>query len=81
MSELSEVRAAVGDALADAFTKSDYMVTRWVVGAEVINADGERWIWNICPEGQRAWDSLGIIRFMDHLEAGGIVRDAIKEDE
>lgn len=75
MSETEEVRDAVGDALADVLGRRGYMVTRWVVGAEVISEDGERYVWGLAPHDQKAWDSLGIIRYLDHVEAAGLVRD------
>lgn len=72
------VREDVGQALTQALGKHGYMTTRWVVGAEVIGQDGERSLWGLCPVGQKAWDTLGILHHLDQLEAAERTAEAVE---
>lgn len=68
-----DMRRAIGDALADVMARDGAMLTRWVVLADVIEANGERALWALCPSEQKAWDTLGMLRFADHQEAAGLI--------
>lgn len=69
----AEMRAAIGDALADVMARDGAMLTRWVVCAEIIDDGGDRALWMLTPTDQMAWDTLGMLRFADHQEAAGLV--------
>ena len=39
------------------------MVQRFVLVAEVVDADGHRILWELVPPGAKAWDTLGLLGF------------------
>lgn len=75
MSDVDNVRDAVGQAISQAVAGETEMVTRWVALAEVIGPDGERACYCLTPEDARAWDTLGLLTYAVQLEQAGIVTD------
>lgn len=73
MSDADPVRSRVESAMADAFRESDEMVTRLVVCAEVIDANGERGLWTLAPDDATAWDTLGMLTYALGLEQAALV--------
>lgn len=67
------VREAMANAVSTALPGE--MVTRWVAIVETIDDEGVRALWLQAAEGQKSWDTLGLLRYADHLEAASIVRD------
>lgn len=76
---MSEIREAVNDALATALVPEGDMLVRWVVCAEVIDQEGDRAVWALAPEGQKAWDSLGLLTYAVQLEQAAAVRDKLED--
>lgn len=70
-----EVIAAVTHALEQVFRDHGVMLGKHVVVAEVYEPDGDRAVWLCSPEGQPTWDSLGLVRYADHVEAAALVTD------
>lgn len=56
------------------------MVTRFVVIAETIDENGVRALWTQAADGQKAWDTLGLLRFAEHQELAAEVRTQIQGD-
>lgn len=67
----------VRDALANAFGEGGDMLTRWVLCAEIIDENGERFVWNVTSEDARAWDTLGLLGHAVQIEQAGIVADRL----
>lgn len=68
--EPGQAQAIAGDMIADLVHRIDEggMATRWVILAEVVDADGERACWTLTPDGQRIWDTLGLVEYARLLE-------------
>lgn len=79
MTDPAEVRAALEVAMAAALPQD--FVTRWVAIVEVADPDGERVLWIECPDGQTSWDTLGLLRYADHVEAAGIAQDGMPDTD
>lgn len=62
MSDQSAARA-VEDGINEALAEYGDMAVRWVLVAEVVEETGARNIWNLIPEQQTAWDSLGLLAY------------------
>lgn len=67
------VRTALANAVSTALPGE--MVTRWVAIVETIDDEGVRALWLQAAEHQKSWDTLGLLRYADHLEAASIIRD------
>lgn len=57
---------AVGDLVGQLYPGA--MVQRFVVIAEIIDADAERAVWCTTAPDQRAWDTLGLLDFARLIE-------------
>lgn len=69
----------ISTAVSDAFAHANFMVTKWVLVAEVIDEDGERCVWADTAERQTAWDSLGLLNYATQMEQAAAVTRS--EDE
>ncbi len=74
---------AVGRELLDAasqiLARHDLMVTKWLFVADVIDGDGERMLASYASPDIRAWDTLGMIDFVQARERGVVAADAAAE--
>lgn len=68
--EPGEAQHLTNDALSDLIQQIDpnAMLTRWVVLAEIVDAEGERGLWTLSAPDQRAWDTLGLLDYARALE-------------
>lgn len=71
------VREALGNAIASALPGE--ITTRWVTLVETMDEDGEVGIWLMCPAGQKAWHTLGMLRHAEHMEQAATVRAALDD--
>jgi hypothetical protein len=73
----AELRRLGTDAVSDLISKIDQgaMATRFALLIEVVDAEGERGLWAISPDGQKAWDTLGLLQYAIQLEQAASVRD------
>lgn len=78
----AELCEAAHDAVSGLIQQIDpgSMVTRFLVVAEIINADGDRAVWMAAAPGQNAWDSLGLIDYARAREYAGIAREETDGD-
>ena len=56
------------------------MVTKWVILAETIDADGDRGLWSLCSESATAWDTLGLLQFALHREQAKALLNSMREE-
>lgn len=56
-------------------------VTRWVVVAEVIDAEGDRAVWMDVSDDAKAWDSLGLLEYALQRERSTLIVDKMREDD
>lgn len=78
MAESDSILQASADAVADLIAKVDpgAMATKFVLLAEVIDAEGDRCLWVCAREGQKPWDSLGLLQYGIALEQAATNHDA-----
>lgn len=58
-SQLEQVDTAVSEILAE----DGGMVTKWVLLAEKVNAEGETEFWSMTSPGISPWDRLGMLEY------------------
>lgn len=56
------------------------VVTKFVVVAEVIDADGEPNVWTETHDGAMPWDRIGLLRYALWLEAAETAADDEDDD-
>jgi hypothetical protein len=78
--QLQEAELAIGDALSDVLSRQGLMVTKWMCVAEVIGADGSRALESFASPDIRAWDTLGMLGYLDARERGAVGADAAGPD-
>lgn len=70
-----DLQRAVGDAVSTALqTVENGLLTRWVLLAESIDAEGGRGLWLVAPEDACAWDSIGMLTYALHMEQARVVK-------
>jgi hypothetical protein len=77
---MSDVSTSVNDALSGALNDHGDMLVRWALCAEVIDAEGERGLWTLAPEGQKAWDTLGLLTYATQREQAEVVRAKLEDE-
>lgn len=69
-----DLRTRLHAALADTLSEVEGdMLVKWVLTAEVIDADGKRAVWTCSPQGQLVYESVGLLEFAKAVEAAGLV--------
>lgn len=72
MSEIGEeIQKRLEAAIPEAFRAEGGFVTKWVLVAETIGADGERGVWTWTSDGMQPWDSMGLLGFALAIENRG----------
>ncbi len=66
-------------AVAEIVGAHGVMVTKWMLGVEVLDEQGGRDMYGFASPDFRAWDSLGIVGFLDARERGAVGADAVNE--
>lgn len=75
-----DVSRALGEAIQSALPGE--MATRWVVVVETVDVEtGERALWTQAPEGQKRWDTLGLVEYCKNVELAAQVADRIQNDD
>lgn len=64
--ETDVVVKAISDAISSSIEAG--MLIKWTAQIEVMNAEGERVLWNLESEGMKAWESMGLIKYALVLE-------------
>ncbi len=73
---LADLRAAIEGVLG----RHGEILTKWVFVAESLGSDGERGLWTMVAEGQKAWDTLGLLEFGNISEAASVMAQKLRED-
>lgn len=76
--DADDLAARVANAIAGELPGE--MVTRWVLAAETIGADGDRALWLLAPDDAKSWDTLGLAEYALAVERGRVTADAITDD-
>lgn len=77
--ELVVVERELHDAIADVMNRHRMITTKWVGVVEFINPAGERDLEAFTSPDFRAWDSLGMLGFIDARERGATGAQAARE--
>ena len=77
----NELRDEIAELLQAVFTREEggSLLTRFVVVAETVGPDGKRGLWRLAHQGASAWDTLGLIAYVDAEERASIVADHLRE--
>lgn len=74
-----DTRDRIADAIGQVMGDGGEMVTRWVALVEVIDAEGERGLWTLAADGQKAWDTLGMLDYARAVEHAAVTADALRD--
>lgn len=69
------------DAVSQVLGRHGLMVTKWILAAEVLDADGERALESFASPDIRAWDTIGLFGYLDARERGAIAADVAGEPD
>jgi hypothetical protein len=64
------------DAISQVLNQRGLMPTKWMLGVEGLDENGERVLETFTSPDFRAWDSIGILGFLDARERGSVGADA-----
>lgn len=53
------------DAISGVLGQHAEIVTRWVLVAETLDADGDRAAWMLAQEDSKSWDALGLLAYAE----------------
>lgn len=72
----------LNDKICDVLNGEGELVSKWVAVAEVIDADGHRWLRTFWPEGATPWDNIGMLSYaLDDANAPTwLVEDDAEDD-
>lgn len=76
------IRQVTQDALADMIAKLDpgAMLTRYIVLAEVVDAEGRRALWSGSAPDQKTWDTMGLLDYARAVEYAATAKDEAEEE-
>lgn len=66
-----ELQAKLDAAIKAVMAAHGNVVIKWAAAIEVLESNGERALWTVAPEGQKKWDTLGLLEFAKHQELSG----------
>ena len=78
MTEADRLRAELDSAIADVLAThgtGTQMATRWVSVVEVIDGNGQRWLWSFPSPGLMRWDVLGLLDYAHQLQNAATVNE------
>ena len=68
-----EINEAIGGKLCDVLGENGEMVTKWLVVAEIVDENGERWARYHYHDGATRWDNLGLLRYAEQQEQASAI--------
>jgi hypothetical protein len=77
--DLDGAEQELHQAIAEILGRRGQMVTKWMLSAEMIDAEGGRDLESFTSPDFRAWDSLGFLGFVDARERGVVGGHAATE--
>lgn len=75
MRDPHDIETDLGGRVQQLMQAEGLMVNRWFAAIEVINADGERWVFTATHPDSMRWDSLGLIEYAKAMELAAQVRE------
>lgn len=78
--ELFVVQRELHDVIAEVLNRHRLMPTKWIAVIEVLDAEGQRALESFCSPDFRAWDSIGMLGFIDARERGAISAEQQAEE-
>jgi hypothetical protein len=70
--QLRVAEAQLNDAITQILGRQGLMVTKWMCVAEVVDSDCERALESFTSPDFRAWDTLGMLGYLDARERGAV---------
>jgi hypothetical protein len=77
--DLDGAEQEMHQAIAEILGQRGQMVTKWMLSAEVLDADGGRDMESFTSPDFRAWDSLGFLGYLEARERGVVGGQAARE--
>lgn len=78
--ELYEIQLALHDVISDVLARYGLMPTKWLAAIELLDREGTRALETFCSPDFRAWDSIGMLGFLDARERGSVAADQQAEE-
>ncbi len=78
--QLDAAERELHDAIAAVLGRHGCMVTKWILAAEVLDGDGVRAMESFASPDFRAWDSIGLLGFLDARERGAVAAESLNDD-
>lgn len=72
-------QAELHDAISQVLNRHGFMPTKWVLAAEGLDNSGERILETFTSPDFRAWDSIGILGYIDARERGIVGAEAVAD--
>jgi len=76
---LAAAEQQLHQAIAEVLGRNGLMVTKWILAVEGLGADGSRAMEAFTSPDFRAWDSLGMLGYLDARERGTVGQAAARE--
>jgi hypothetical protein len=73
--DLAAAERELHDAIAAVLGRRGMMVTKWMLVAEILDGDGVRALESFASPDIRAWDTIGILGYLDARERGAIAAE------
>lgn len=67
------------DAVSEVLGRHGWMVTKWLCVAEILEPSGERALESFASPDIRAWDTMGMLSYLDARERGAVGAEAAGE--
>lgn len=77
--ELQLAERELHDAVSQVLNQRGLMPTKWVLAVEGLDPGGERVLETFTSPDFRAWDSIGMLGFVDARERGAVAADVGEE--
>lgn len=77
--DLDAAERQLHQAIAEVLGQYGLMTTKWILAVEGLGADGSRAMEAFTSPDFRAWDSLGLLGYLDARERGAVGQAAARE--
>jgi hypothetical protein len=77
--DLDAAEQQLHQAIAEVLGRNGLMTTKWILAVEGLGSDGSRAMEAFTSPDFRAWDSLGLLGYLDARERGAVGQAAARE--